>query len=191
MKKLQALYEANVIFRWIRKHPSLPPITHHKCPCTKGWRHGRENRCYSRLPPVFENSHSPLLLFAGKSTNEMLKRTILTPRTCKPQTIHYLCNWKTVVIDNIRNTLWSIIIRAIKLAWNVRAWEGSTECQGSVRAKSKKREGDGSNIDPPSRAFSPLYMGICDGWREEGRDILKSIKKRIHMRPGTMCIGPS
>jgi len=31
------------------------------------------------------NSHSPFLLFAEKSTNELLKRTILTPKTCKPQ----------------------------------------------------------------------------------------------------------
>ena len=29
--------------------------------------------------------------------------------------------------------------------------------------KNKKREGDGRDIDPPSRVFSPLYIGIWDG----------------------------
>ena len=39
------------------------------------------------------------------------------------------------------------------------------------RARKQKREGDGRENGLPSRALSPLYIGISDLLREEGRDI--------------------
>ena len=91
MRQMRVLDEANANswwganIRWIWKSPSLPPFMPLKCRCIKGWRHGREIRLHSRFPPVFGDSHSPYLYIAEFEQNEVLKRILFCPNTCKPQ----------------------------------------------------------------------------------------------------------
>ena len=43
-----------------------------------------------------------------------------------------------------------------------------------VRARREKSEGDVRENEYPSRGFSPLYIRVCEGWREEVRVVLKN-----------------